>query len=672
MFISFTKKLSLSTWKSTAGIGVMLALFVAGYTISSVPVSAQSAPELSDIAVPKTEADGRPKIPVPLTESPHDTLNSFFELRDELESSLDRYLEEQTGEQFERLKLIFAHLRSLIDLSQVPLAEQRFVGDVTSQVLLDILGRIKTPELDSVPDETAFQAGAPAAWRLPQTPLRIVRIDEGERVGEFLFGPRTVRAAPRFLQGIQELPLDSRLDIKSWAGFVPQLTGPLIPTHLVVGMPVGLRALWLDTPIWKTIAYMALVLASLAFLLGLHRFMRRKDFENPVLSLLSRMTVPIATLTLIWLVYPFVLSQLILTGQAFLVFYRILVVIQFVAGAWLFWLAVQMLAEWAILSRRVKIGSLDADLFRLIAAIISVIGVVIIIAIGAQVMGVPVLSLIAGLGIGGLAVALAIRPTLENLIGGLILYIDRPVRVGDYCTFGSDSGTVERIGVRSTEVRALDRTLISVPNAQFVDMKLINWAHCDRMLINAVIGLRFETKPDQLRYVLVKIREMLHAHPRIDSDTIRVRYDGPGESSRNVSIRIYALTQEWNDFYAIREDVFLRIDAIVEEAGSGYAFPSQTVYMARDENLDPQLQDQASSTVERWRQTGLLPFPRLSETEIARLKGTLDYPPRGSVDAKGKKQANEDVDDIRNAEPLSAEPADAQPVDETKTQLDKR
>jgi len=640
----------------TVTVGLMLALLVAAFATVSLPAGAQPDSSISDIEVTRAEADAGPGIPVPLTESPRDTLNSFFKLKDELESTIGRYLEDKTIEQFERLELIFAQLRSLIDLSQVPLAEQRFVGDATSQALLDILGRIDTPELDTVPDETAFEAGAPAAWRIPQTPLRIVRLDEGERAGEFVFGPRTVRTAPRFFQGVKELPLDSRLDIKSWAGFVPQLTGPLIPSRFMASIPEGLRTLWLDTPKWKTIAYMALVIASAVFLLMLHRFMRRQDFENPVLSLLSRMTVPIATFTLIWFVSPFVLSQLILTGQIFFISYRLLIVIEFVVGAWLFWLAVHVLFEWMIRSRRVKTGSLDANLFRLIAAIVGIVGVVIILAIGAQVMGVPVLSLIAGLGIGGLAVALAIRPTLENLIGGLILYIDRPVRVGDYCTFGTDSGTIEKIGVRSTEIRALDRTLISVPNAQFVDMKLVNWAHCDRMLIDAVIGLRFETKPDQLRYVLVKIREMLHAHPRIDSETVRVRYDGPAESSRNISIRIYALTQEWNDFYAIREDVFLRIDAIVEQAGSSYAFPSQTLYMGRDEGLDAALQDQASSTVKGWRHTGQLPFPRLSEAQIKRLKGTLDYPPQGSVDAKGSRKTHADGEEMQKAEPLSTEP----------------
>ena len=95
------------------------------------------------------------------------------------------------------------------------------------------------------------------------------------------------------------------------------------------------------------------------------------------------------------------------------------------------------------------------------------------------------------------AIALAIRPTLENLIGGVILYVDKPVRIGDYCTFGDQGGRVEAIGIRSTKLRALDQTLISVPNAEFANMQINNWSHND-FLISRVIGLRYETDLDQL------------------------------------------------------------------------------------------------------------------------------------------------------------------------------
>jgi MscS family membrane protein len=267
-------------------------------------------------------------------------------------------------------------------------------------------------------------------------------------------------------------------------------------------------------------------------------------------------------------------------------------------------------------------------------------------------MGLPVLSLVAGLGIGGLAVALAIRPTLENLIGGFILFLDKPIRVGDFCTFGSQSGTVESIGVRSTQIRALDRTTISIPNAQFADMQIVNWARCDEMLINETVGLRYETSTDQLRFVLVRIREMFLGHPRIDSDSARVRLAGYGASSIDVSVRVYARTREWNDFFAIKEDVMFRIKDIVEQSGTGFAFPSQTLYLGRDQGVNVELGEKAKQKVAELRRAGQLPFPRFAAARLERLEGRLSYPPRGSPDFNASEEELSEAGDER----LSADP----------------
>ena len=193
---------------------------------------------------------------------------------------------------------------------------------------------------------------------------------------------------------------------------------------------------------------------------------------------------------------------------------------------YLLWLVIRIFFEWVILSPRIPDKSLNASMLRLFGRMIGVIGGVIVLAYGAQEIGLPVFSILAGLGIGGLAIALAIRPTLENLIGGFIIFLDKPVEVGDFCEFGDRKGTVEMIGVRSTQIRDLNRTLISIPNAQFADMAIANWARCDKMQILGIIGLRYETEADQLRYVLARAREMFLAHPRIDNDTIRVRFIG--------------------------------------------------------------------------------------------------------------------------------------------------
>ena len=250
-------------------------------------------------------------------------------------------------------------------------------------------------------------------------------------------------------------------------------------------------------------------------------------------------------------------------------------------------------------------------------------------AYGAQKIGLPLFSVLAGLGVGGLAVALALRPTMENLIGGAILYLDKPVRVGDFCSYGEHMGTVEASGVRTTQIRALDRTLVSIPNAQFADQEIINWARCDKMLVDTKIGVRYETTPDQMRVVLISLREMLIAHPMVETETVRVRMTEFADFSKNISIRIFILTNDWNEFFAVREDLLLRVDEIVTQSGVGFALPSTTLYLGRDVVPDKEGAEISEQRIAHLRQRGELPFPTFSADRISALDGTLEYPPRG-------------------------------------------
>jgi MscS family membrane protein len=392
-------------------------------------------------------------------------------------------------------------------------------------------------------------------------------------------------------------------------------------------------------------------------LAGLNRVLASRSTAGRRPLFWRRMLTPLAILACTFGVWSLMTRQLNISGQFAWAVDVAAAVTGYLALAWTIWLG--SLAAFELIVRRSDFPeeNLDANLLRLVARIIGVIGVVIVIATGAQAMGLPVVSVVAGLGIGGLAVALAIRPTLENLIGGFILYLDKPIRVGDFCSFGTQSGTIESIGVRSTQIRALDRTLITVPNAQFADMQIINWAECDQMLIQQTIGLRHDTDGDQLRYVLAKMREMLHAHPRIDPDTVRVRLAGHGASSLDVLIRVYARTREWNDFFAIQEDVLFRIKEVVEQSGTGFALPSQTLYLGRDGGLDAELSDRAQKEVAAWRRAGRLPFPRFPEGMLERITGTLSYPPRGSPDF----HASEEEIARPGSEPLSTVPPEPAP-----------
>jgi MscS family membrane protein len=229
---------------------------------------------------------------------------------------------------------------------------------------------------------------------------------------------------------------------------------------------------------------------------------------------------------------------------------------------------------------------------------------------------------------------LAAQSTLENLVAGLTLYGDRPIRVGELCEIGGVTGNVESIGLRSTRLRTFARTVVTIPNAEVAKYRLENFAMRDRMLMQTTIGLRYETTPDQMRYVLGKLRELLYAHPKVLDDGMRVRFVGFGASSLDIEIYVYVMATAKPAFLEICEDLNLRIMDIIDEAGAGFAFPSQTAYLARDRAPDAEKAKAAEAQVESWRKAGELPFPDLSDDAQEAVADKLDFPPLGSPGSK--------------------------------------
>lgn len=277
------------------------------------------------------------------------------------------------------------------------------------------------------------------------------------------------------------------------------------------------------------------------------------------------------------------------------------------------------------------IHSNHMTLLSFVAGIVRAVVVVSAILALADVLQVPYQSVLAGLGLGGLAVALAAQSTLQNFISGITLYFDKPIAVGDYCRFGDNTGTVEFIGMRSTRIRTLQRTLLTIPNSEFSNMQIENYAKRDSMFLNPTLKLRYETSPDQLRYLLVELRKLLLSHPKVAADPLRVRFAGFGVHSLDVEVFAYIMSSDYSEFVAIREDIYLRVMQVVEASGAKLAVPSVVHYNTRDTLPDKDDAQASEEQVNRWREEGNLPFPDFCWQDKADLRETLDYPPEGSA-----------------------------------------
>jgi MscS family membrane protein len=284
------------------------------------------------------------------------------------------------------------------------------------------------------------------------------------------------------------------------------------------------------------------------------------------------------------------------------------------------------------MSKRGKLGMFSVIHFVRRSAKFLFLAIAFIVILGT--FGVDVRTFIAALGVGGIALALGAQKTVENFVGSLMLIFDQPVRLGDYCKIGNTSGTVEDIGMRSTRLRTNDRTVVTIPNGEFSSLQIENYARRDRYLFNPTLGLRYETTPDQIRWLLVELRTILYAHPRVSNDPARVRLVKLDTNSINLEIFTYILTPGNDEFMEVQEDLYLRIMDKIEEAGTGFAFPSQTLYMGRDTGIGPDKAKDIGEQVRQWRDKGDLQLPAFTPEHIRDIQDTIQYPPPGSAQAK--------------------------------------
>jgi MscS family membrane protein len=194
-------------------------------------------------------------------------------------------------------------------------------------------------------------------------------------------------------------------------------------------------------------------------------------------------------------------------------------------------------------------------------------------------LGFQVTSLLAGLGIGGLAVALAAQKTVENLIGSVAIGVDQPFRVGDFVAVDGVQGTVEQVGMRSTRLRTLDRTLVTLPNGKLADMRIESFAARDRFRLAVTLGLSYSTTAAQMRRIIDEVRTLLVNHPANGPDAPVVRFTGFGDSALNLEVMAWLVAADFNAFALLRGEVYLRLMEIVEQAGTEIAFPTRTVHL---------------------------------------------------------------------------------------------
>ncbi|MGK7915004.1 MAG: mechanosensitive ion channel family protein [Prochloraceae cyanobacterium] len=583
----------------------------------------------------------------PDTSSPQATLKSFLENTSsykQFRETIDQYLKDpglfpstSVREQAKDSAIFLKRAQDCLNLSEIPFLLKRDTGIEAIIMLKEVLDRIEIPPYAEIPDAEAVAANELSRWRLPHTKIDIVKVESGPRVGEFLFSPETVARREEFYQKVKKLPYKPGATEGFYQFYLssPGRTDFLLPFKLFQGLPSWLKAVYWGQSLWQWIGLG--ISLPLAFWIPYRSFIWNRRIIAalyPPQRTWSRLLTPlIAIASFVGLRY-FINQWLNITGQLLLIGLTTLEIIFWMLVALTIFLSGNGLAETIIASPRINSRSLDASGIRLFFVLLGLIVGITTLIFGVERVGISVVPILAGLGFGGLALALAGRPTLENVIAGLLLFADRPVKVGEYCRFGDQEGTILNIGLRSTRIFALNGDIISLPNSHFSELELANKSRRKRILLRQIFQLRYETTFEQLRYVLVKLRSIILAHPELVEESARVRFVKYGDYSKDVEIFVYVDTGNWIKFLGIQEDVLLRVQDIVEGAGTGFAFPSQTTYLERDSGLDSERSSAAEAEVQAWRSKGMLPFPEFLPEQRDQLRNTLDFPPEGSPSAR--------------------------------------
>jgi MscS family membrane protein len=445
-----------------------------------------------------------------------------------------------------------------------------------------------------------------------EVPVVLVRVNDPNSGKIWLFSAETLSKVPELYDNTKAHQVETRL-----------------PPSLV-------RNTFLGMPLWQWLALLAAMPLAFAIgwamvlLLAMPRRLWIKFRNRPNLHSYSRLSTPLL-ISFSAIAHRVIAAYLGLPLLPRLYYYRIIGVLISIGFFWFLLraatLTMQRLRTHAISAGRsgtgtlVVLGERLVKVLLLIAAVLATLGI----------LGFNLTTVLAGLGIGGIAVAFAAQKTLENLFGGVSVLADEVIRVGDFCRFGDRVGTVEDISLRSTRIRTLERTELSIPNGALATMNIENFTRRDKFLFNPTLAIRAETSADQLRYLLAEVRRMLYEHPKVESDSARIRLAGVDKGVLSLEIFSYIITRDQAEFSAICEDVWLRMMEIVGNSGSGFAGPSQTVHFSRDSGLDKEKAVAAEQQVQQWRDQHQLPFPDFAPADKSAFRGSIVYPPPESA-----------------------------------------
>ncbi|MCB0407236.1 MAG: mechanosensitive ion channel family protein [Bdellovibrionales bacterium] len=495
------------------------------------------------------------------TDSPRDTMSSFMDAMNDYKKGLDT-----NDSQLE--SRVWDAVRTL-NLEKAPTLTKQEYGKRSALLLKEVIDRVILIDPTKIPDQTDIPR-----WRLKGTEITIAPVSSGDQAGEYLFTASTVERAEEFYDKIKDLPYLSGSG--NGAGYSDRWNKKFFPQWAQKNL-FGIFY-WQILGLFIAILFGLMLQVITQYLIKiLKAFFTNK--ENSIrYKIFASLEAPsglfVASLfwyfSVIYLDYEG-LSQTILTH-----------LIQGLIGASVIWAAYRFvdvihlsLNRWAMKTDSDLDNQLVPMVSKSLRVFVLVFGVLLII----QNLGFNVMSLLAGLGLGGLALALAAKDTAANLFGSITILLDRPFRIGDWIKNSEVEGTVERIGFRSTRIRTFYNSLISIPNSTLATTNIDNMGLREYRRVRTTLGITYDTPPEKVEAFVEGVKNIILANPKTRKDYFHVVFNDFGSSSLNIMVYFFLKVPDWTEELVERQNIFIEFLRLAQALKVDFAFPTTTLHM---------------------------------------------------------------------------------------------
>jgi MscS family membrane protein len=508
------------------------------------------------------------------TDTPRDTMETFLVAMNDYRAGV---LENDSAKKAR----IYDAIRCLAEDSRTMISSQR-EKELAAIFLKEFLDRVIVIDLNKIPEEVERNR-----WRLKNTEIVLKPQTEGEREGEWLITEGTWRRAHHFYDKVKELPyLDGSgqgaLYIQPWMEkYLPEWSKQetlRLKNWQWLGLVIGF--------------FLGLLLRLLTYtLLALYKNLTlANQFINWKKDLILQIEKPLALMAAAGFWYLWI-HYLKLEGLAFALVNGLIQLVFGVAITWAAYRCANVLGNQLKLLAEKTESQLDNQLVPFVDKAIKICVVLLGALLVLQNMGINVFSLLAGLGLGGLAFALAARDTAANLFGSIMILTDRPFKVGDWVKVGEVEGTVEEVGFRSTRVRTFYNSLITVPNANMATAQIDNLGARQYRRTSTTLDITYDTPKEKIVAFTQGIRQIIVEHPISRKDLIHVYFSAYGSASLKIMVYFFLITNDWGEELKSREQILLQIFDLAHELDVEFAFPTQTLYLKEGdplpENFEP-------------------------------------------------------------------------------------